>query len=80
MNKLIAAAISFVLVFTCVFVLSGWFVMPYLPSMSEITADVRDPQFWTSNWAGVGLGALMGLVSARSVLSSKKKGKKKART
>ncbi len=78
MKKLVTAAISFVLVFTCVFVLSGWFVTPYLPSMPEITFDVRDPQFWTTNWAGVALGGLMGLVSARSVLSKKKKKKARA--
>ena len=78
MNKLVSAAIFFVVVFICVFVLSGWFVTPYLPSMPELTADIRDPQFWTSNWAGVGLGGVVGLVSARSVLSKKKK--KKAKT
>lgn len=68
MNKLVRALVSFGAVFAVVFLLSGWFITPHLPSSTQITAKLQDPQFWTSNWAGVVLGLLLGLVSARSIL------------
>ena len=72
MNKLLSALVSFAIVFGCVFLLCGWFVMPHLPAVPEIPPSVYDPQFWLSNWAGIGLGACLGLISARSVMKKKK--------
>ena len=77
MKRLISALVSFVVVFGVIFVLSGWFVTPHLPKLPDIPAKISQPEFWTSNWPGVSLGGLMGLVSARSIVSRKKTKKKK---
>ncbi len=73
MNKLVMALVSFAGVFVCVFVLSGWYVTPYMPAMPDIPSTIREPAFWTSNWPGVILGVLLGLISAKSVFFTKKK-------
>lgn len=72
MNKLLSALVSFAIVFICVFMLCGWFVMPHLPSVPEIPPSMYEPQFWLSNWAGIAMGLGLGLISARSVMKKKK--------
>ncbi len=73
MQKLFSAILSFVIVFACVFLLSAWLVTPHMPTMPEVPAAVYDPQFWATHWVGTLLGALVGLMSARSVMKRKKK-------
>ena len=77
MNKLLSALISFAIVFACVFMLCGWFVMPHLPAVPEIPPSVYDPQFWLANWAGLAMGVGLGLISARQVMKKKKQVKYK---
>ena len=73
MKKMVTAVVSFSLVFLSVFLLSGWFISPHLPAMPDVPATVRRPEFWTANWAGVALGLLLGLLSAKSVMRPKKR-------
>ena len=73
MSKLVSAIVSFVLVFVCIFFLSEWFVAPHLSFLPSVPVTVRDHQFMVSNWAGIALGILLGLVSARSIVFRKKK-------
>ena len=62
------AVVSFILVFIFVFVLGGWFLMPYLPPVPDHPVTVFEAEYGTTNWAGALLGLSLGGLSARSVL------------
>ncbi len=76
--KYISAFISFVFVFTGVFFLAGWFLMPHLPPVPDHPVSAFESEFWKDNWIGYVLGAVFGGLSARSVL--KKAAKKRGET
>jgi hypothetical protein len=69
--KRVSAAVSFLFVFACVFVLGGLFLMPYLPPFPDRPVSAFEGQFWTTNWAGALLGIVLGALSARSILKKK---------
>ena len=64
----ISAMVSFALVFVFAFVLGGWFLMPYLPPVPDRPVTVFEREYWTTNWAGALLGAILGGLSARARL------------
>ncbi|MEW6249258.1 MAG: hypothetical protein AB1716_01310 [Planctomycetota bacterium] len=66
--KYVSASISFAFVFAGVFVLAGLFLMPHLPPVPERPVSAFEGEFWIDNWAGYVLGAVLGGLSARSVL------------
>jgi hypothetical protein len=74
--KHISAFISFAVVFVGVFLLAGWFLMPYLPPVPDHPVSIFEGEYWKDNWIGSLLGAALGGLSARSVL--KKAAKRKA--
>jgi hypothetical protein len=61
----IRAIVSFLVVFVFTFFLAGWFLMPYLPPVPNHPVTVFELEYWTTNWIGVLLGILLGLLSAR---------------
>ena len=75
MSRLSGAFVAFVVVFACVFMLSRQYVTPHLPSSGDISAAVNDPAFWTANWAGVVLGAILGVSVASTMLRRRKRKK-----
>ena len=65
MGKHIMMAMSFVLVFSIVFVLAGLFLMPYLPPHPSRPISAFEFEYWSTNWIGVLLGVTVALVSMR---------------
>ena len=76
--KYSSALISFVFVFAGVFFLAGWFLMPHLPPVPDHPVTIFEREYWKHNWIGYLLGAVLGGLSARSVLrqATKKGGEK----
>ena len=74
--KYISAFVSFAFVFVGVFFLAGWFLMPHLPPVPVQPVSAFEAEFWKDNWIGYLLGAVLGGLSARSVLkkAAKKNG------
>jgi len=72
--KYISAFIWFLFVFAGVFFLAGWFLMPHLPPVPDHPVSFVEAEYWKDNWIGYLLGAVLGGLSARSVLQ---KGAKK---
>jgi hypothetical protein len=68
--KYISAFIAFSFVFAPVFILAGWFLMPYLPPVPDHPVTVFEADYWKDNWIGYLLGAVLGFLSARSRLKS----------
>jgi hypothetical protein len=68
MNRFTGALFSFVVVFACVFFLSKQYVTPHLPKSGDISAAMSDPAFWSANWAGVVLGAVLGVLVASAFM------------
>ncbi|HVZ93834.1 MAG TPA: hypothetical protein VG797_04935 [Phycisphaerales bacterium] len=66
--KWITAALAFIVVFACCFVLGGWFLMPLLPPVPTHPVSAMELEFWIDNWAGALLGLVLGALSARSTL------------
>lgn len=69
--RFVMAAVSFLLVFVCVFVLAGWFLMPHLPPTPAEPVSAVEAGYWTTNWIGLALGLPAGLLSARGTLKRK---------
>ena len=74
----VSAALSFTFVFVIAFILGGLFLMPHLPPVPSRPVGVFELDFWATNWAGALLGLLLGALSARSVLKSKRRGRSAA--
>ena len=66
--KYISAFVSFAFVFAGVFFLAGWFLMPHLPPVPDHPVSIFEGEYWKNNWIGYLLGAVLGGLSARSVL------------
>jgi hypothetical protein len=68
---------SFAFVFLGVFILAGWFLMPWLPPYPDHQVRVFEGEYWTDNWVGCLLGTILGALSVRSTLkiAAKKEGK-----
>lgn len=62
------AIVSFIVVFIIGFILGGWFLMPHLPPVPDRPVSVFEAEYWTTNWGGALLGAILGGLSAWSVL------------
>ena len=75
--KYISALISFAFVFVGVFFLAGWFLMPHLPPVPDHPVSAFEGEYWQDNWIGYLLGAVLGALSAWSVL---RKGTKRGTT
>ena len=71
--KYVSAIVSFVFVFTCIFLLGGLFLMPYLPPAPDHIVTIWEAEYWTTNWAGAALGLIIAGLSARSVLKQAEK-------
>lgn len=71
--KYVSAAGSFLFVFVCGFFLGGVVLMPYLPPVPERPVSAFEGAYWVDNWAGVLLGAGLGILSARAVLRKAKR-------
>ena len=76
MTKLLVAAVAFTVVFAGVFYVIGTYVMPHLPPISEIPQKVGQPEFWTSNWAAVLAGLVVGVIAAFPIMKCRPKPKK----
>jgi ABC-type branched-subunit amino acid transport system permease subunit len=76
MNKLLVAILAFAIVFVGVFYVIGTYVMPHLPPINEIPQKVGQPEFWTSNWAAVLAGLVVGVIAAFPIMKCKPKLKK----
>ena len=75
--KYFSAFISFAFVFAGVFFVAGLFLMPHLPPVPTRPVTVFEVDYWKDNWIGYLLGAILGALSARSVLKKEaKKGRK----
>jgi hypothetical protein len=66
--KYFSAFTSFAFVFAGVFFLAGWFLMPHLPPVPDHPVSAFEAEYWRDNWIGYLLGAILGGLSARSVL------------
>jgi hypothetical protein len=69
--RLITATLAFLVIFAIVFFLAGWFLSPHLPPTPKAPVTVFELAYWTDNWAGAVLGAVLGGLSARASLKSK---------
>jgi hypothetical protein len=65
---ILKASASFLVVFAFAFVLGGLFLMPHLPPVPTHPVTVFETEYWSTNWAGAGLGVLLGGLSARLLL------------
>jgi Na+/phosphate symporter len=74
--KYVSAAISFLFVFAGVFFLAGWFLMPHLPPVPDHPVSAFEAEYWKDNWIGYLLGAILGFLSARSVMKKANREKK----
>jgi drug/metabolite transporter (DMT)-like permease len=71
--KYFSASISFLFVFAGIFFIAGWFLMPHLPPVPDHPVSAFEAEYWKDNWIGYLLGAVFGLLSARSVLKKAKR-------
>jgi hypothetical protein len=74
--KYVSASISFLFVFAGVFFLAGWFLMPHLPPVPDHPVSFVEGEYWRDNWIGYLLGAVFGILSARSVIRKADRGQK----
>ena len=72
--KWITASVSFVLVGTGTFFLTGWFFLPHPtePQPGERIISMFKAVNWAHNWWGYPLGLLVGILSAWSILKKHK--------
>jgi len=66
--KYVSAFISFAFVFAGVFFIAGWSLMTYFPPVPDHPVSAFEAEYWKDNWIGCVLGAVLGGLSARSVL------------
>jgi uncharacterized protein (DUF2062 family) len=66
--RYLSAIISFVVLFVFAFALGGFFLMPFLPPTPDHSVHFFEAEYWTTNWAGIVLGLVLGGLSARSLL------------
>jgi len=71
--KYLSAIVSFTVVFVCIFILGGLFLMPHLPPVPDHIVTIWEAEYWKSNWAGAVLGFIIAGLSARSVLKQTEK-------
>ncbi len=73
MSKRIATVVSFFVMFALVFFLAGWLLMPYLGPIPNRPVSAFEFEYWKTNWAGVFLGLVAGILSARAAMKMRER-------